>query len=380
MALNVVSSDRLSTNVKTSNLATGLSSKVGENKNLLINGAAQIHQRGGTTTSSGYLLDRWYFSTAGGTATCSQGTETSGTVYEKGLSKYIRITNTANSTAVGSYRYILQRLEGQDIVNSGWNFKSASSYITLSFWVRSSHAQNFYGYLRALDSPDSKYLFDTGSLTADTWTKVTKKIPGYTSMAIDNDNTGAFEVLLSPFWGTNFTASPSLNTWAAWNSGERAPDYATTWAAANGATFDITGVQLEVGETATEFEHSSYGDELYRCQRYYEQFNSEGQAEAMFAAGYFESETVHKSLLTYVDKRAAPTITFSAANSFSVINTGAMPAGSSIGTIKLMKKAASLTITLSTSISGSDGTAGVLSQVGAGSGTPEATIKVDAEI
>ena len=142
----------------------------------------------------------------------------------------------------------------------------------------------------------------------------------------------------------------------------------------------ITGVQLEVGSTATDFEYRSYGDELYRCQRYYEQFNSEGQAEAMFSAGYFESETVHKSLLTYVDKRAAPTITFSAANSFSVINTGAMPAGSSIGTIKLMKKAASLTITLSTSISGSDGDAGVLSQVGAGSGTPEATIKVDAEL
>ncbi len=244
------------------------------NRNLIVNGSMKIAQRGTSSTSNGYkTVDRWYGSASGGTTTFSQGTETSGTVYEKGLSKYIRITNTANSTAAGSYRYLLQRLEGQDIVNSGWNFKSASSYITLSFWVRSSHAQNFYGYLRALDSPDSKYLFDTGSLTADTWTKVTKKIPGYTSMAIDNDNTGAFEVLLAPFWGTDFTASPSLNTWAAWNSGERAPDYATTWASANGATFDITGVQLEVGDYATDFEILPYGRDLERCKRYFQKLD-----------------------------------------------------------------------------------------------------------
>ena len=267
-------------------------------RNLVINGAAQVHQRGGTSTSSAYVLDRWYFSTSQGTGTCSQGTETSGTVYEKGLSKYIRITNTANSTAANAYRYILQRLEGQDIVNSGWNFKSASSYITLSFWVRSSHAQNFYGYLRALDSPDSKYLFDTGSLTADTWTKVTKKIPGYTSMAIDNDNTGAFEVLFAPFWGTDFTASPSLNTWAAWNSGERAPDYATTWVAADGATFDITGVQLEVGDYATDYEHRSYGDELAKCERYYTT-NPNVYFSSVMSVQHFFPQTM----------RAAPTVT-----------------------------------------------------------------------
>ena len=280
MALTTVSSDRLSTNVKNTNFTAAekqdltddilpLAGELGS-RNILHNGSFIVHQRGGTTTSPGFLLDRWYSAMNGGTATFSQGTETSGTVYEKGLVNYCRITNTANSTNSGAYRYLRQAIEAQNLLKSGWNYKSASAKITLSFYVRSSVAQNFYGYLRLSDSPDSKYIFETGSLTADTWTKVTKVIPGYASGNIDNDNGSGMEVLIAPFWGTNFTDSGvALNTWAAWNGNERAPDYATTWAGTNGATFDVTGFQLEVGSVATDFEHRSFGQELALCQRYY---------------------------------------------------------------------------------------------------------------
>jgi len=280
MALNTVSSDRLSTNVKNTNFTAAekqdltddilpLAGQLG-NRNILHNGSFIVHQRGGTSTAQGFHIDRWYAGHAAGTVTISQGTETSGTVYEKGLANYYRVTNTANSTTAGTYRYIRQAIEAQNLLKSGWNYKSASAKITLSFYVRSSVAQNFYGYLRLTDSPDSKYIFETGSLTADTWTKVTKEIPGYTSANIDNDNGSGMEVLIAPFWGTNFTASGvALNTWAAWDSGERAPDNATTWVGTNGATFDITGVQLEVGSVATDFEHRSFGQELALCQRYF---------------------------------------------------------------------------------------------------------------
>ena len=280
MALTTVSSDRLSTNVKNTNFTAAekqdltddilpLAGELGS-RNILHNGSFIVHQRGGTTTSPGFLLDRWYSAMNGGTTTFSQGTETSGTVYEKGLVNYCRITNTANSTNSGAYRYLRQAIEAQNLLKSGWNYKSASAKITLSFYVRSSVAQNFYGYLRLSDSPDSKYIFETGSLTADTWTKVTKVIPGYASGNIDNDNGSGMEVLIAPFWGTNFTDSGvALNTWAAWNGNERAPDYATTWAGTNGATFDVTGFQLEVGSVATDFEHRSFGQELALCQRYY---------------------------------------------------------------------------------------------------------------
>ena len=295
MALNTVSSDRLSTNVKNTNFTAAekqdltddilpLTGQLG-NRNILHNGSFIVHQRGGTSTAQGFHIDRWYAGHAAGTVTISQGTETSGTVYEKGLANYYRVTNTANSTTAGTYRYIRQAIEAQNLLKSGWNYKSASAKITLSFYVRSSVAQNFYGYLRLTDSPDSKYIFETGSLTANTWTKVTKEIPGYTSANIDNDNGSGMEVLIAPFWGTNFTASGvALNTWAAWDSGERAPDNATTWVGTNGATFDITGVQLEVGSVATEFEHRSFGQELLLCQRYYYAafpLNSQGAAIAV---------------------------------------------------------------------------------------------------
>ena len=285
----------------TANITNNLS-----NRNLLHNGSFIIHQRGGTTTTSGFLLDRWYVSASGGTATFSQGTETSGTVYEKGLVNYHRITNTANSTAAGAYRYVRQAIEAQNLLKSGWNYKSASAKITLSFYVRSSVAQNFYGYLRLSDSPDSKYIFETGSLSADTWTKVTKVIPGYTSANINNDNGAGMQVLIAPFWGTNYTASgTALNTWAAFASGERAPDYATTWAGTNGATFDITGVQLEVGSVATDFEHRTFHDELHRCFRYYYEI-APPVAESLIGDSLNYDTMDHMTLRFPVEMRVEP--------------------------------------------------------------------------
>ena len=287
------------------------------NRNLLHNGSFIIHQRGGTATAQGFLLDRWYAGHGGGTTTISQGTETSGTVYEKGLVNYYRITNTANSTTSTTYRYLTQRIEAQDLLKSGWNYKSASSKITLSFWVRSSVAQNFYGYLRFSDSPGGKYVFETGSLSADTWTKVTKVVPGYTSANIDNDNGAGMEVLIAPYWGTDMTASGvALNTWAAWDGGERAPDYATTWVGTNGTTFDVTGVQLEVGDHATDFEHRSYGQELALCQRYFQVLGGSNGTYDSMATGSCASSTVayvpHRLITTM---RSTPSFTLSGAAS-----------------------------------------------------------------
>jgi len=322
MALTTVSSDRLSTNVKNTNFTSAekqdltndilpLAGELGS-RNLIQNGSFIIHQRGGTSTAQGFLLDRWYAGHGQGTTTISQGTETSGTVYEKGLVNYYRITNTANSTASNAYRYLRQSIEAQNLLKSGWNYKSASAKITLSFYVRSSVAQNFYGYLRLSDSPDSKYVFETGSLTADTWTKVTKVIPGYASGNIDNNNGSGMEVLIAPFWGTDSTASGvALNTWAAWNGGERAPDYATTWAGTNGATFDVTGVQLEVGSVATDFEHRSFAQELALCQRYF--YKIIGTSDDMAAIGFAQSSSDNYFNMEFpVPMRDYPTLTGSA--------------------------------------------------------------------
>ena len=167
-------------------------------------------------------------------------------------------------------------LEGQDIANSGWNYLSTSSFLTLSFWVKSSVAQNFYSFIRSTDGTMYQFPFETGSLSADTWTKITKTIPGNSNLTFNNDNGGAFELWIHQFAGTAETASGvALNTWAVYDGTAKLPDFPSTWYTTNNATYEITGVQLEVGSVATDFEHRSYQDEYLRCSRYFYHANNQ---------------------------------------------------------------------------------------------------------
>ena len=241
------------------------------NRSLIINGAMQVAQRGTSSTAANYgSVDRWFMQTSGGTTTHTQTALTSGDPYDEGFRYVLRLTNTTAASGAADYRNPLQHIEAQNIAQSGWNYKSSSSYITLSFWVRSSVSQEFFGFLRSRDGTEQAYSFSMGTLAANTWTKVTKNIPGNSNLAFDNDANSGLVLNLSVFWGTDFTTSGKTNdTWAAYSGSDRVPDTATTWAGTTDATFDITGVQLEVGEKATPFEHRSFGDELQRCQRYY---------------------------------------------------------------------------------------------------------------
>ena len=284
MALNVVSTDRLSTNVKTSNLATGLSGKVGKNKNLMINGAFQVAQRASTSTSAGYTtVDRWKDSITGQDEqpTRAHVTLTSSDTgpWAKGFRNAWQITNGNQSSGAGAGdKYFLEyRFEAQDIANSNWDYTSASSYATLSFWVKSSVAQTFQGYLLTLDGTNYKYPFNTGALGANTWTKVTKTIPGNSNLQIDNNADAGFLIVLAPFIGTDFTDSVSDNAWSAYASGARTNASASTWWTTNDSTFALTGFQFESGETATEFEHKSFADVLLQCQRYLQYVGYNGQ-------------------------------------------------------------------------------------------------------
>ena len=251
-------------------------------RNLIINGAMNVAQRGTSSTTNGYsTVDRFFTEYSGQDEVCTFAqvdVASTATPYTSGFRKALKITNGNQTSGAGSSDkvFIYQRIEAQDLAQSGWNYTSASSFITLQFWVKSSVAQNFYGYLRAPDGTSQNYPFETGSLSADTWTKVTKTIPGNSNLTIDNNNSYGLEVLIAPFYGTDNTGSVSLNAWAAFASATRMPDYTPTWWTTNDATFEITGVQLEVGDTATSFEHRSFGEELIHCQRYYETCHSYG--------------------------------------------------------------------------------------------------------
>ena len=313
------------TTVNTTNLvnATQLS-----HRNLIINGDMRVAQRGTSSTSSGYYSVDRFLCQFGGTdeaPTQSQHTLTSSDTgpYEEGFIKSFHIQNGNQTSGAGGadYMEIYQYLEDQDISTSGWNYKSSSSYITISFWVKSSVAQKFPGFLytnqaAAGDSFMYSYQIDNGSggnLTANTWTKITHSIPGNSSLSFNNDNTKGLAVGFYPFNGTNYTTSSHTeNTWAAWDSTNKVKDMTSTWYTTNDATFEITGVQLEVGSVATPFEHRSFGDELRRCHRYF--FNIEGSTGYRTGIScYANSSSACRGVVYFpAPMRATPTFTGSA--------------------------------------------------------------------
>jgi len=252
--------------------------QIGGRRNIIVNGAMMVAQRGISSTTSGYhSVDRFQtiFSGTDEAPTQAQVDVTSGTTpYTNGFRKALKITNGNQTSGAGAADYIIARyqVEAQDMANSGWNYTSASSYVTLSFWIKSSVAQNFYFNLISGDGTLQNYAYETGSLSADTWTKVIKKIPGASNVQFNSDNGSGLQLDFWAFAGTNYTdGGVTLNQWAAYSSGGRMPNHTSTWYTTNDATLEITGVQLEVGSQATPFEHRSFGEELLLCQRYYQQ-------------------------------------------------------------------------------------------------------------
>ena len=305
----------------TSRLDTvGGSSGALSNRNLVINGAMQVAQRGTSATTSGYsTVDRFVctFSGHDEAPTIAQHTLTSSDtgVYEKGFRESFHITNGNQTSGAGTAdRLFMQyRIEAQDIAKSGWDYTSSTSNITLSFYCKSSVAQNFYGRLTTADGTQQNYAFETGSLTADTWTKITKTISGDSSITIDDNNDIGLSIELVMFRGTDTTDnSVSLNAWHTYSSSARMPDNTSTWYTTNDATFEITGVQLEVGDTATDFEHRSFGDELARCQRFTHVYAFSGSSGNAGFETYRYYSTTNGYSSTYnfpVTMRAAPSAT-----------------------------------------------------------------------
>jgi len=240
------------------------------NRNLIINGAMTVAQRGTGSTAQGYTtVDRIKTMTSDTNTRSQQSLASSDTPYSYGFRKFYRLANdTASSAGASTYREIDYRVESQDIAGSGWNYTSSTSYVTFSFWARASVSQTYYMYLFASDASKARYFPIT--LTANTWTKIEQKIPGDSSLQFDNNNESGLTVRFVIWYGSTY-AGPNApaDTWFT-NTGDYVPTMSSTWATTAGATFDFTGLQLEVGEKSTPFEHRSFGDELARCMRYYE--------------------------------------------------------------------------------------------------------------
>ena len=277
--------------------------QIGGRRNIIINGAMNVAQRGTSSTTTAYAtVDRIYTATSSvdEAPTYEQVDVSSGTTpYASGFRKAFKVTNgnQTGGAGTGDRVEIMMRLESQDIANSGWNYTSSSSFITLSFWIKSSVAQNFYVKIQTQDGTQQNYPLETGSLTAATWTKITKTIPGNSNLQFDTNVDEGLRISLYGFLGTDNTGSVSLNAWSAYSSSVRTPDQTSTWYTTNDATLEITGLQLEVGSQATPFEHRSYGEELTLCSRYYQKIDGT-TANTVFGVGNVDGSTQGQILVT----------------------------------------------------------------------------------
>jgi len=284
-------------------------------RNIIINGDMRVYQRASsTTTSNTFVVDRFKTDYLGGTLTTTrESLSSSDTPYTHGFRNSVKLTNTsAGSTATTDFRRLGQTIEAQDLANSGWNYTSATSFITFSFWVKSSLAGTYSGDLYNEDG-NQGYHFDF-TLSANTWTKVTHSIKGGSGVVINNDNGNGMMIRLMPYLGTNYTTSgATAETWATYSSAYITGDYAQNWASTASATFEVTGVQLEVGDTATPFEHKSFGEELALCHRYYEYFFYGATAVNIGNNAYGNWNTI-------APKRAQPTMSLSGTMTYYASN------------------------------------------------------------
>jgi len=303
----------------TANITNNLS-----NRNLIINGAMQVAQRGTSSTSTSYnTVDRMFYTHNGvdEAATQSQHTLTSSDTgpYGAGFRHSYHITNGNQTSGIAADHVIVTRylVEAQDIAKSGWNYTSSSSFITFSFWVKASVAQTYYVRLYAPDGTPQGYAFAV-ALSANTWTKITKKIPGNSNLQFDNNSDVGFTIEFNLYRGTDSTTSGyTLDTWADYSATSRVPDMTGTWYTTNDATFEYTGMQLEVGSVATDFEHRSFGQELELCKRYFQVLiDGDNTTDSFGNATCFNSTSIHFVTPLRPEMRTVPTLDYTTGSNY----------------------------------------------------------------
>jgi hypothetical protein len=273
-------------------------------RNRILNGDCRIDQRNAgasvTPTSSAYTLDRWGVLITQSSKISIQ--QNAGSVTPPtGFINYLGVTSlSAYSVATGDVFGIRQRIEGLNISDLGWGTASAQA-VTVSFLVRSSLTGTFGGSLQN-SAGNRSYPFSYTISSANTWEQKTLNIAGDTSGTWLTTNGVGIELLFSLGAGATYSGTAGAWVGANYNSATGATSVVGT----NGATFYITGVQLEAGSVASPFERRDYGRELMMCQRYYYKIGA-GITNSMLGVGWNASTTQSLALTTFpVTMRAAP--------------------------------------------------------------------------
>ena len=307
-------------------------------RNIIINGDMSIAQRGTSATtlalsSGGFRyndVDRFAVN-AGNVSSGQVSTEQ----INSGLdgfpkAKRITVTTAEASPATNGYLSIVQGVEGQNLQYLKYGTSDALA-LTMSFYVRSSVTGNYVGNIIQVDSRPSEnraFVFNYTINSANTWEKKTISISADANGVVNNDNGIAFEINFTYLYIGSDYSNGTLNTWNSNPSGNSYSNNATrvNLLATSGATFDITGVQLEAGETASDFEFLPVDINRIRCQRYYTEIRDPAM-RGVFGGGAGAGAS-RMAVWFPVAMRTAPSITIS--GTFTFWNGAATFTGSTL--------------------------------------------------
>ena len=283
-------------------------------RNLIINGAMQVHQRVATNTlvqasnasnTTGLTVDRFKFwENTDGTYQTKHNAVTDLAGFTSSL--YLSPNQADTSIASGQYAFFAQLIEAQNLQHLAYGTASAKT-MTLSFYIKSNLTGKMTAYVAKYDNTTRivPLEFDLPS-SAGTWERITLTVPALTETAagvINNDNGMGLEIGWYMTAGSTYKVGTS-GTWSSNSNGYSTANHNINFMGSTSNYIEITGVQLELGTVATPFEHRSYADELRRCQRYY--YKPENTVNAYLGKGHmYETGTVHLLIPHPVTMRTA---------------------------------------------------------------------------
>ena len=290
-------------------------------KNRIINGAMVISQYNGTSSTTPvnnvYFMDRWYVACTQASKLTEQQNQGAVTP-PAGFTNYLGLTSSSSYSVVAADFFVLvQRIEGYNVADLRWGTADAKT-VTLSFQVYSSLTGTFGGSL-ANDGGGTSYPFTYSIPTANTWTQISVTIVGPTIGSWNTTNGMGIQVVFG--LGVGSTYSGTAGSWSA-NTYLSATG-ATSVVGTNGATFYITGVQLEVGSTATSFDYRPYGTELALCQRYYYKIFPAANSKGYGNGTAINTTNIYNTVPSPVTMRVDPTLeTTGTASDYAVVRGG----------------------------------------------------------
>ena len=290
-------------------------SQIGGRRNLVINGAMQVAQRGTSFTSvaaSAYHLDRFQYNLVGtvGDCTITQNTVSDLAGFTKSLK--VDVTTADGSLAVSDRLALCYKMEGQDLQQVAKGTSSAEQ-LTLSFYIKATKTGT--QIVELFDHDNTRHCAKSVTInSSDTWEFKTITYPADTTGAFDNDNANSLSIFFGLAVGTNFTSGTLATAWASNTNANRFVGQVNHFDSADN-NFEITGVQLEVGSVATPFESRSFGEEMQLCQRYFVRLSRNDAYGEFFLLRTYDTSNGTCAHHLPVPMRDSPTLETSTVNS-----------------------------------------------------------------